>query len=111
MAQIDSIRLSRDPASAPQSAELLQLSAALRNAYEIGQRIRAKMRRNFDDSGGAGGIDWAQVQSLWGIPAGNTNTGATAQGSVVFTLIDGFVGSMEGSFQTPAGRDLTERII
>jgi len=110
MALNDFLKLSRDNAVATEASELLAYKNALRSAYELGVRIRAKMRHNFDDSGGAGTINWAALQTLWGIPAGGTNVGATATGAVVFTMIDGSVGAMEGTFQTAAAKDLTERV-
>lgn len=106
----DFIKIARDQAAATEAAELLSWVRALRDVYERGIRIRAKMRHVFSDAGGAGAIDWAALQALWGIPAGATSTGPTANGSIVFTYVDGTVGAMEGTFQTPAARDVTERV-
>jgi hypothetical protein len=106
----DFIKIARDQSAATEAAELLSFKNALRSAYEIGLRIRAKFRHNFDDGGGENNIDWSVVQTLWGIPAGNTSTGPASNGAKVFTLIDGAVGSMEGTFQTSAAKDITEKV-
>jgi hypothetical protein len=107
----DIIKVQRDQVAATEAAELLQWIRDLRSVYERGIRIRAKMRRSFTDAGGAAAIDWAPLQTLWGIPAGTTSIGPNANGSIVFTYMDGSVGSMEGVFQTSAARDVTERVV
>lgn len=106
----DFIAIKRTDANAIEAAELIAYVNLQRQAYELGTRVRAKMRHAFDDSGGANAIDWATVQTLWGIPAGGTNIGPTASGAIVFTLIDGSVGAMEGTFQNSDGTDITERV-
>lgn len=106
----DRIKLQLDQSAATEAAELAQWIKDLRSVYERGTRIRAKMRHCFDDSGGANAINWATVETLWGVTAGGTSTGPTANGSIVFTFLDGTVGSMEGTFQTSAARDVTERV-
>lgn len=110
MAANDFIHIARDQSAATEAAELLAFVRDMRSVYERGGRIRAKMRHNFDDSGGENSIDWSDVQTLWGLPAGATNVGPTANGARVFTFIDGAVGSMEGSFQTSAAKDVTETV-
>lgn len=110
MASNDFIKIQRDQAAATESNELLSTNRDLRTVYERLVRIRAKMRHNFDDSGGANTINWSTVETLWGIPAGGTSVGPTANGAKVFTFIDGAAGSMEGSFQTSAAKDLTETV-
>ncbi len=106
----DFIKISRDQAAATESAELLQYIRTLRSAYEIGIRIRAKMRHNYFDTGDQSTINWAQVEALWGIPAGNTSVGTAANGKIVFTFMDGSVGGMEGQFQSSAAKDITETV-
>jgi hypothetical protein len=106
----DFLKIQRDQSAATEAAELLSVIRDLRSVYERLGRIRAKMRHNFNDAGGAGAINWGAVETLWGIPAANTSVGALANGSRVFTFIDGAAGSLEGAFQTSAGKDLTESV-
>lgn len=96
----DFIKINTSNPLGTQANLLVQYKSQLRAAYELGTRIRAIMRHNFDDQ--VNPIDWAQVEELFGIPAG--------QGESVFTLMDGSVGAMEGQFQNSASKDLTERI-
>lgn len=110
MPATDFIKLNRTDAAATECGELLGTIRDLRSAYERLARIRAKMRHNFSDASGAAAINWSAVESLWGIPAGSTSVGTTAKGQAIFTLIDGTVGSLDGSFLTSAGRDLTETV-
>lgn len=110
MAANDFLKLARNDTNATEVGELLQFIDRLREAYELGLRIREKMRHSFDDSGGAGSIDWSTVETNWGIPPGNTSVGNDANGKAVFTFIDGAVGGMEGTFQTSAAKDITETV-
>ncbi len=110
MAANDHIKIDPTQAAATEAAELLDFVRTLRKAYELGTRIRAKMRHNFDDSGGASTINWVPVQTLWGITSNGTNTGTASNGQIVFTFIDGATGSLDGTFQTTAGKDITERV-
>src|SRR5436190_12382912 len=106
----DFIKIARDQSAATEAAELLSTIRDLRSVYERLVRIRAKMRHNFDDSGGAGSINWGAVETLWGIPAGGTSVGGTANGAKVFTFVDGATGAMEGTFQNSSSRDVTETV-
>ncbi len=103
----DFIHLQRDQSAATEAAELLQWLRDLRSVYERGVRIRSKMDHNFT-SGPS--IDWSQLQTLWGVPSNGTDVGDSANGKIVFTFIDGTVGSLEGAFQTSAGKDVTETV-
>ena len=89
-----------DPANS-QARLLLQFKDLLRQAYELGTRVRAVMRHNYDDSNPQA-IVWTDLEALFGLPAG--------KGQTVFTLVDGSVGAMEGTFQTSAGKDITETV-
>lgn len=115
MAANDSIILRRDQVAAIEVNELIQFRNLLRQAYEVGVRIRSKMRHNFDDSVGGANVDWSDVETIWGIPPigedPGDSVGDDANGKRVFTFIDGAVGSMEGSFQTNAAKELTEVIV
>jgi hypothetical protein len=97
----DFIAIQRDQSAATEAAELLAFIRDLRSVYERGIRIRAKMRHSFDDANPQA-IVWTKLETLWGVPTGN--------GSVVFTYIDGAVGSMEGTFQVDAAKVITERV-
>lgn len=106
----DFIQIRRDQSAATEAPALLAFVAALRSAYEQGQRVRAKMQHSFADGGGENAIDWGPLETLWGVPAGATSTGPTANGAKVYTFINGAIGAMEGAFQTPAAKDLTETV-
>ena len=97
----DFIKIVRNDNNATEAAELLQYKNALRAAYEIGYRVRAKMRHAFDDQ--VNPIVWTDLETLWGIP--------TDSGETVYNLINGSIGSMEGLFQTADAKNLTERVV
>jgi hypothetical protein len=110
----DFIKIARDQSAATESGELLQWIRDLRSVYSRGVGIRAKMGRNFN-SGDAATINWAQLETLWGIPvnSGNGQTpsvGPDANGKTIYTFIDGAIGGMEGVFQTDAAKIITERV-
>lgn len=106
----DFIVLRRDQSAATEVSELLNWLRDLRSVYERGIRIRAKMQHNFDDSGGEASIDWSSLETLWGVPPGVDSVGSDSAGSTIYTYINGAVGSMEGAFQTPAVKNVTERV-
>ncbi len=110
MAANDHIKIDPTQSAATEAAELLTFIRTLRTAYELGTRIRAKMRHNFDDSGGSGSINWTAVQTLWGIASNGTVVGTSANGQIIFTYVDGATGSLDGTFQTNAGEQMTERV-
>lgn len=92
----DFIKVDRTITTATQAVLLLQYKDVLRNAYELGQRVRAIMTHNND------GSVFTDIEALFGLPAG--------KGQVVFDLVNGSVGSMEGNFQVDDAKELTERI-
>jgi hypothetical protein len=92
----DYIKIDRITSTATHSTLMLQFVAQLRSAYETGQRVKAIMNHNHD------GNDFAALEALFGIPSG--------QGQTVFDLVNGAVGSMEGSFQVDDAKELTERV-
>ncbi len=107
----DFIHLQRDQSAATEAAELLQWIRDLRSVYERGTRIRAKMGHNFLGNANAELINWAQLETLWGVPVFNGNSvGSSANGKIVYTFMDGTVGGMEGNFQTSAAKDVTETV-
>ena len=68
----------------------------LRQAYEIGGRVRAIMTHNND------GTVFTDIETLFGLPAG--------KGQTVFNLVNGSIGSMEGTFQVSDAKTLTEQV-
>lgn len=116
MAENDAIKITTNDNNASEAAELVQYIDTLRKAYELGIRIRQKMQRHFDDSEGENNIDWSTVQTRWGIPSNvdgenGTDVGPTANGAIVFTLVNGGVGAMEGTFQNAQCKEITERVV
>jgi hypothetical protein len=112
----DAIKIITNDNNASEAAELMQYIRTLRTAYELGLRIRAKMQRHFDDSGGENNIDWSLVQQRWGVPSNvvdqeGTDVGPTANGAIIFTLVNGSVGAMEGTFQNGQCKEITERVV
>lgn len=114
----DAIKIITNDNNASEAAELMQYIRTLRTAYELGRRVQAKMRRHFDDSGGENAIDWSTVQARWGVPSNvdeqeqtGTDVGPTANGAIIFTLVNGSVGAMEGTFQNAQCKEITERVV
>lgn len=97
-------------AAATRANSLLIACDQLRQVYSQFVTIRERMRHMFADAGGSGSINWGTVEALFGLTPGGTSVGPTAVGAAVFTMVDGFVGSVEGTFQTNAGLDLTTRV-
>lgn len=106
----DFIQIARDQSAATEAGELLAWLRDLRSVYERGTRIRAKMGHSFLGNANTALIDWAALETRWGIPAAQTSVGESANGKAIYTYMDGAVGSMEGSFQTNAAKEVTERV-
>lgn len=68
----------------------------MRDAYQSGQWIKAVMVHNND------GTNFTDIETLFGLPAGS--------GQVVFDLVNGSVGAMEGTFQVADCVVLTEKV-
>jgi hypothetical protein len=101
MAARDFIKVARDQTAGTEALNLLQYKDTLQRALDMGRRLVAIARHNFDD-GNPQAIIWTDFETLFGLPAG--------KGQAVFTLLDGSVGSMEGRFQTDAAKVLTETV-
>ena len=82
--------------ASPQGRALIDYARQLRAAYDQGRRILAIMTHNNDTT------NFADIESLYGLEAGN--------GQVVFDLVNGSVGSLEGNFQVDDAKEITERI-
>lgn len=82
--------------TATQASLLKSYVNTLTAAYEQGQRVLGIMSHNHD------GTDFSDIEKLFGLPAG--------EGQVVFDLMNGSVGSMEGKFQVDDVKEITERL-
>ena len=92
----DYIRVDSTTTTATQAADLKAFVSVLRDAYQRGKKIIAIMGHNND------GSNFADIEALYGLPAG--------KGQAVFDLVNGAVGSMEGTFQVDDAKELTERV-
>lgn len=92
----DFIKVDTTTTTATQSRLLLDYRNALRVAYELGLRCKAIMTHNND------GAVFTDIEALFGLPAG--------KGQTVFNLVNGSVGSMEGTFQVADAKNLTETL-
>lgn len=106
----DFIKIARDQSAATEAGELLAWLRDLRSVYERAVRIKAKMGHNFTGNANEALIEWAQLETLWGVPAGNTSTGTAANGKILFTYLDGCVLAMTGGQQNSAIKDVTETV-
>lgn len=84
-----------DP-TASQANLLKNYVNVLRQAYEIGGRVRAIMTHNND------GTVFTDIELLFGLPPG--------KGQTVFNFVNGSIGSMEGTFQVPDAKTITEQV-
>lgn len=92
----DFIKIDTTTVTATQAAELKAFVAALRDAYQRGKKIVAVMGHNND------GTVFTDIESLFGLPTG--------KGQTVFNLLNGTIGSMEGTFQVADAKNLTETL-
>lgn len=92
----DYIKIDTTTNGALQAPLLKQYIAVLRQAYELGNRVKAIMTHNND------GSDFTPIEGLFGLPVN--------KGQTVFDLVNGSVGSMEGSFQVDDVKQLTEQV-
>lgn len=84
-------------ATATQAIALKDYSRQLRVAYEMGVKIRETM--NFSKDGAI----FTQIETLYGLAAG--------QGQVVYDLVNGSVGAMEGTFQNDDCKQISACIV
>ncbi len=68
----------------------------LRRAYELGSRVKAMMDHNND------GAVFTDIETMFGLPSG--------KGQIVYNLVNGSIGSMEGSFQVADAKTITEQL-
>ncbi len=91
----DFIKITQN-ANATQASTLIEYSRQLRRAYDQGKRVLAIMNHNQD------GSDFTDIEALFGLEAG--------KGQTVYDLMNGSIGSMEGTFQVDDAKEITERI-
>ena len=94
----DFIKIDTAMAGATHAGLLRAYVQQLRTAYETGTRVKAIMLHNKTDVP----LNFADVEALFGLPPG--------AGQIVFDLVNGSVGSMEGAFQTDDAKDITEKV-
>lgn len=82
--------------TATQAQSLLTYVSLLRQAFDVGTRIKAIMTHAND------GTVFTDIETMFGLPAG--------QGQTVFNLVNGSIGSMQGTFQVPDAQTITEKV-
>jgi hypothetical protein len=92
----DYIKIDLSTTTASQASLLKSYVTQLRSAYEIGMRVRDIMGHNHD------GAVFTDLEMLFGLPAG--------KGQEVFDLVNGSIGSMEGTFKVDDAKEITERV-
>jgi hypothetical protein len=92
----DFIKIDTTQSAATQSQLLKNYATQLRTAYELGKRIIAIMGHSND------GAVFTDIETLFGLPVG--------KGQTVFNLVNGSVGSMEGTFQVSDAKTVTEQL-
>lgn len=92
----DFIRVDSTINTATQAADLKAFVSVLRDAYQRGKKILAVMGHNND------GTVFTDIEALYGLPTG--------KGQTVFNLINGAIGSMEGTFQVADAKNVTETV-
>lgn len=83
-------------AANPQAQLLRSYVLQLRQAYETGKRVLAIMSHNND------GAVFTDIEPLFGLPAG--------KGQTLFNMVNGSIGSMEGTFQVSDAKNITEQV-
>lgn len=92
----DFIPVDTTTTTATQAQELKAFVAVLRDAYQRGKKIIAVMGHLND------GSVFTDIETKFGLPAG--------KGQTVFNLVNGAVGSMEGTFQVADAKNITETL-
>jgi hypothetical protein len=94
---IDFIKVDTSTTTATEARSLISLRNALREAYEQVQLVLRVMGHLND------GSDFTEIEAKYGLTAG--------KGQIVFDLVNGSKGSMEGAFQVADVKTLTERLV
>lgn len=82
--------------TATQAQLLLSYVSLLRQAYDAGVKCKGIMTHTND------GVVFTDIETLFGLPAGT--------GQIVFNLVNGSIGSMQGTFQVADAQTITEKI-
>jgi hypothetical protein len=85
------------PNTATQANMLKQYVASMRTTFDLGTRIIGTMS-NMND-----GTIFTQIETYFGLPTG--------QGQTVFNLVNGSIGAMNGTFQNPNCKQITEQLV
>lgn len=94
---IDYIKIdTSSPNTATQAALLKSYVSLLRSAYNTGKQVLAVMGHQND------GTTFTSIETFFGLPAG--------KGQTVFNMVNGSIGSMEGSFQVSDAKNITEQL-
>ena len=93
---IDFIAIDRNVSTATYASEILQFKNKLKEAYQQGKYLLTVMGHNND------GTNFAPIETLFGIPTGSGNT--------VYDLLNGTIGSMEGTFQVSDAKTFIEKV-
>ncbi len=95
---IDQIKIDTSaPATATQAPLLKSYVNTLRQAYDVGTRIIDIMGHMNN------GTDFTAIETFFGLPTG--------KGQTVFNLVNGSVGSMNGTFQVADCKTITEQLV
>ena len=92
----DFIKIDISQSATNQSQLLKTYVLLLRQAYDTGSRVKAIMTHNND------GTVFTDIETVFGLPSG--------KGQTVFNLVNGSIGSMEGTFQVPDAKTITEQV-
>lgn len=93
---VDFISVNPAASGASQARDLIQLKELGRQFYSLGKKVLGVMGHAND------GTAFTVVETLYGLPAGT--------GQTVFNLVNGAIGSTEGTFQVADFKTLTEKV-
>lgn len=96
MSARDFIKVDKSSSATDQARKLVSYISTLRAAYNLGSELLAIMGHNND------GTVFTDIESLFGLPAG--------KGQIVFNLVNGSFGTMNGTFQTADVKNITEQV-
>jgi len=92
----DFVKIDTASSTATQAGLLRNYIQVLRQAFELGTRVKAVMTHNND------GVNFADIELYFGLPAG--------KGQFVFDLVNGSTGAMVGTFQNNNCQTITEQV-
>lgn len=94
---IDFIKIdTSSPNTAPLAPLLKSYASSMRTTYNIGKQLIGQMTHQND------GTTFTLIETLCGLPTG--------KGQTVFNLVNGSIGSMEGTFQVTDAKTITEQL-